>query len=732
LALLVGGGFLISGRANHVNAAGGTTYYVDTTGGSDSNTGQSESEAWQTLAKVNNTTFSPGDTVLLKRGGTFNGTITPNASTAGTAGSPITFSAYGTGADPVINSTAYGIVNLGNGRDYITVKDMTLQGNEASSGYASISISGANYATIQNVIANGASGTRRGLSISGGLVSGLSLKDVDFSNSGYCVYIATNINDTTIDGLTCDNTALTGGIYAYSWDVGNLTIKNSSITRAAGSAFTLASNSVVDTLTIQNTDLSRNIYAGLAIAQTVTANQIVIDNVTASNNGSYGLNFNGTIGKLDTNNTTTNSNKLVGFYVTGVTNPVAINRAISNDNGTIDNVNSSGLVIGNVSAVITNSEASRNKEDGFSVVGNGHVIFDHCVANENGTTGNYLNESSDGDGFTYHDTATGVVRYSSAKNNLKGNIVNAGTGSIDIYYNVLSFDGVAPSRSAISLIGGGNYHINNNTIYNNAQTVEGIYIGVTTNADIQNNIIYGFDSGIVSSTTGTITENYNNIYGFGSTAVSGFTLGANSLTDDPKFVNASSGDFSLQDISPAIDAGMDLGYTVDFAGGNVFNGLAPEMGAFEYEGIDPGAEWLINGNSHTVGNTTNLVFSVDKDYSLLSEVSVDTVAINSPSQYTSASGSTVVTLLADYLNGLSLGEHAIAVTFTDGTVAHGVFHVLAKAPSPITPVNPANPNVPNTGLGLTRESVVMIAGLITMIAVVGVTFVGRKLLKGTK
>lgn len=43
----------------------GTTYYVDSSGGNDGNTGTSQVAAWQNLAKVNSITFSPGDTVVV-------------------------------------------------------------------------------------------------------------------------------------------------------------------------------------------------------------------------------------------------------------------------------------------------------------------------------------------------------------------------------------------------------------------------------------------------------------------------------------------------------------------------------------------------------------------------------------------------------------------------------------------------------------------------------------------
>ena len=83
--------------------APGTTYYVSSSLGNDGNNGTTTSTAWKTMAKVNGQTFQPGDSILLKRGDVWNESLTPGSS--GTAGNPIAFDAYGTGAAP--NLTGY-------------------------------------------------------------------------------------------------------------------------------------------------------------------------------------------------------------------------------------------------------------------------------------------------------------------------------------------------------------------------------------------------------------------------------------------------------------------------------------------------------------------------------------------------------------------------------------------------------------------------------------------------
>ena len=80
------------------------TYYVDATGGSDGNDGLSQATAWKTVAKVNGSTFSPGDQILFRRGGVWNESLVPPSS--GTSGNPIIFDAYGTGEAPTLTGYA--------------------------------------------------------------------------------------------------------------------------------------------------------------------------------------------------------------------------------------------------------------------------------------------------------------------------------------------------------------------------------------------------------------------------------------------------------------------------------------------------------------------------------------------------------------------------------------------------------------------------------------------------
>ena len=79
----------------------GNVYYVDNKNGDDNNSGKSPETPWQTINKVNNQLFYPGDSVLFKKGEIWHERLI--ISSSGTDGNPISFGAYGTGLNPIIN-----------------------------------------------------------------------------------------------------------------------------------------------------------------------------------------------------------------------------------------------------------------------------------------------------------------------------------------------------------------------------------------------------------------------------------------------------------------------------------------------------------------------------------------------------------------------------------------------------------------------------------------------------
>jgi parallel beta-helix repeat protein len=105
----------------------------------------------------------------------------------------------------------------------------------------------------------------------------------------------------------------------------------------------------------------------------------------------------------------------------------------------------------------------------------------------------------------------------------------------------------------------------NNTVYGNKGWGISIEVNSTTDTVVQNNIVFANTSGQVTN-TGTRT-----------------ILNAN-LTTDPRFVNASAGDFSLQLSSPAIDKGVLLSLVkVDIRKYPRPKRLGQDIGAYEVQ-----------------------------------------------------------------------------------------------------------------------------------------------------
>ena len=86
-----------------------TTYYIDQTGGNDSNSGTSTGQAWKTMLNVNagdTSFFTAGNTISFKKGEIWREQLdVPNT---GTNGNPLTINSYGSGNKPKI----YGSANL--------------------------------------------------------------------------------------------------------------------------------------------------------------------------------------------------------------------------------------------------------------------------------------------------------------------------------------------------------------------------------------------------------------------------------------------------------------------------------------------------------------------------------------------------------------------------------------------------------------------------------------------
>jgi hypothetical protein len=202
------------------------------------------------------------------------------------------------------------------------------------------------------------------------------------------------------------------------------------------------------------------------------------------------------------------------------------------------------------------------------------------------------------DGGSYHDNGGyGIQIFDSGSVTNSNNVVR----NAKIYRNNL-----ATSGNPLSGNGGGGVVLangTNNVIYNSVLWGNGainIQInGTCLSCGVYNNTEFGGFTGMeIADRFATNTVVRNNIF-FGNVgaAIADFGTGSvfsNNLTSDPRFTSSSTGDFTLQPSSPAIDTGANVSsiLTTDFRGAPRPAGSAFDIGAFEF-GAQPPADGVL-------------------------------------------------------------------------------------------------------------------------------------------
>lgn len=127
-------------------------YYVDSRMGNDYYTGLSHLSPFKTLAKVEELSLNPGDTVLFARGSVFKETL--KISVSGEEGKVVLFDAYGNGPKPKIeapDNSLYGI-HIYNS-SYLTVRNLDIKnyGKVAKQNRCGLKIEAFDYGVSRNI-----------------------------------------------------------------------------------------------------------------------------------------------------------------------------------------------------------------------------------------------------------------------------------------------------------------------------------------------------------------------------------------------------------------------------------------------------------------------------------------------------------------------------------------------------------------------------------------------------
>ncbi len=166
----------------------GISYYINSSAGSDRNSGLSPHNAWQSIEKASKGIYLAGDKILLKAGLNYNGGLVLK-SISGELGNPVLISSYGNGKATILSADSTAI--LATDCHFLDVENLICKGSGRMNGNNS---NGVDFYENTNLRLNNieASGyLYSGIRTTGG--SDISIKNVYAHDNGYCgVYVTPN------------------------------------------------------------------------------------------------------------------------------------------------------------------------------------------------------------------------------------------------------------------------------------------------------------------------------------------------------------------------------------------------------------------------------------------------------------------------------------------------------------------------------------------------------------
>lgn len=442
----------------------GATYYVNQTGGSDANNGLSTGSAWRTIAKVNASSYVPGDFILFKKGETWREKL--GFSSNGNINNSITLGVYGTGSEPIIS-----------GSDLVT----------GWLDYGSNRWSATLISSPRQVFFDGTRGTSVG-----------SAALVNSSNKWYwgsnVLYVYSVTNPTT----AYTNPGIEAAIRDYTIVLGNkqyITIDGLHLTKtweSAVYAFATGTNSIVG-IKIINSTLDYNYWDGFTLETGTgrTTDNVVMRNCVASYNGRNGF---------------------LGVNLNTGPNRITIDNNTFAYNGQINDTYSVGVynnVAGHTSTKVTFSNNNVYGNRKGSVEGTG-IQFDDRV-DDNIAEYNYVHDNEGGGIHAGNAGNNNIVRYNLIMNNATYGIYGRIGDNVAIYNNTIYGTSGGGGYSGINFESVTNYYVKNNIVYGNFPYAMRV---VATGGMITctNNLMFGYTTVATSSITCTSSVTSNPLF----------------------------------------------------------------------------------------------------------------------------------------------------------------------------------------------------------------------------
>jgi Right handed beta helix region len=507
-----------------VSRAQGTTYYIDSIGGNDRSNGTSSSTPWQTIAKVDSSSFNPGDSILFKSGDTWREQL--NITNSGSAGKPITFGSYGVGALPIISganlatgwasvsstnmtiwsvnqtssanqvfedgkrlasSVAYGAMSAGSfyydageGKVYV----WTFSGDNPNShmievssrNYAIYEAGGAKYITLQNLQTSSANST-----------------DIYFNGSAFITISYVSAVKSFGEGIRFD-------VVSSSTIVSSTAAWNGSNGISADDAPSLVINGCIahDNASFANVNYTAGIKISPDYAPYLSSTNVTIENSESYSNG---------VGQPDWRG--------AGIWADTIGNDLLVQYNLvygNNLSGIYLDADHGGTVKYNV--VYRNGQAGAVNGDGIIVNGDGRVTFGNSVY-----------------GNTVYANLTAGIR-------VMGASLTSGCYGNTVENNI-----------AVGTISGPNVSATGGCENSGVDGSGNIYTYNALGVQSLNFVEYGVSNYLSSYAA------FDDAYGTSTHSIQG----------DPLFTNSGANDFTLQSNSPAIGHGLNLGPTYQLA-----------------------------------------------------------------------------------------------------------------------------------------------------------------------
>lgn len=515
-----------------------------------------QSQPWATVAKVNSSTFAPGDTIYFKSGDVWREMLT--APSSGNASGRITFTTYGDGAKPVLSGaeviTGWAVSPTGTAGTYAAPLAAETVMVTADDTFLVMGSGVNTLAANQYRWADGVLYINIGVDPSSRVIEAAARPNAAYipAAKNYVSLIGLSLQKTNLANVRVDNCthAVVQGC--------DLFFSNNNSTFAGGGINADRAHYALYKGNHVNYSLGDGIMSWRARDVEVSDN--LIENVLD------GGGYSGADG-IQIGAKTSTPNACDNFRI--INNTVIRPASGTNKGAIIAEMGDNGIIAGNTTV-----------RGAFGIAASGdNMIIEYNYVTGFGVAGGIrISENMPTDGMK--------IRY---------NIVTESPGFAGITITNDTSGGSQP-RS--------NFEIYNNVVYH---TYYGIAIGQPFSGAIKNNIVWSRHTNPRARLSirsvipgGTLDVDHNIFEDRGNEIMFSFNgasyhdlaswqaatgLDLHSLTANPQWTSPTTGDFTLQAGSPAIDAGVVVGLHADYEGFPVPQGGAPDIGALEHGGL---------------------------------------------------------------------------------------------------------------------------------------------------